>query len=362
MTTTETPVPQAPPVRTPPPPPTAPPPPAAPSSRGRAGRRTAFRVAGVVLAALVLGVLLAAMIVATTSSGASGERGSSAGYAAPATGGASEGSVAPAAPSESSDSGARAVAPGADPAQTAIGPDRAVVRSATVRVEVADPAVAAADVRAAASSAGGYAANERSASGRSDLVVKVPSAGLDAFLNRIGGLGTVTDRSTTARDVTDQLVDTDARVASMRASVDRVRALLAQADSVSEIVSIESELTRRQADLDALERRLAALRTSTDLATIDVALVPRGTAPAADPGPGFGAGLGTGWEWLRGIGSALAATVGFLLPLLPVVAVLVLLGWGGRRVLRSRRVRAGGPDAGPAPAAGGPAGSDTETG
>ncbi|ODU16481.1 MAG: hypothetical protein ABT15_33005 [Pseudonocardia sp. SCN 73-27] len=226
------------------------------------------------------------------------------------------------------------------PAQDrSVGPDRAVVRTASVRVEVADPAGTAGDVRAAVTTTGGYVADERSTSSRSSLTVTVPAAQLDAFVSRVAGFGAVTDRSSTARDVTDQLVDTDARVAAQRASVDRVRALLAQANSISEVVAIESELTRRQADLDSLERRLASLRSSTEMATVDVALVGAGVPPAADSGTGFGEGLGVGWDWLRGLGTGLAAAAGFLLPLLPVVAVVVMAVWGVRRIVRARRTR-----------------------
>lgn len=46
-----------------------------------------------------------------------------------------------------------------------------------------------------------------------------------------------------AADVTEQLVDVESRIATQRASVERIRALLARAASVSEITSVESELT-----------------------------------------------------------------------------------------------------------------------
>ncbi|GAY08960.1 DUF4349 domain-containing protein [Pseudonocardia sp. N23] len=355
------PAPEAGPPRVPPVPPT----PAAAQPRPRRPRRT-LRIVALVVAVAVLATFVVAAVVATLSPSGSGggyavtvDRDSTSSSSTGSPGGSAESTTggAPAVP-QSSDA-ARAADPGTrDPAQdTTVGPDRAVIRTATVRIEVADPAGTAGDVRAAVTAAGGYVADERSTSRRSDLTVKVPAAQLDAFVNRVAGLGTVTERSSTARDVTDQLIDTDARVAAQRASVDRVRALLAQANSISEVVAIESELTSRQAALDSLDRRLAGLRSSTELATVDVALVEAGTPAATDTGTGFGEGLGVGWDWLRGLGAGLAAAAGFVLPLLPVAAVLVLAAWGVRRIVRARRPRpaAAGPTAGPT--AGGPADS-----
>ena len=58
--------------------------------------------------------------------------------------------------------------------------------------------------------------------------------------------------------------------------------------------------------------------------------------PASSPGwPRAGAGC-------RAAASATAAVVGFLLPFLPVVAVILGLVWVGRRLARDRRTPAGG--------------------
>jgi hypothetical protein len=56
-------------------------------------------------------------------------------------------------------------------------------------------------------------------------------------------------RSVAADDVTDQVADLDGRLASQRAGVVRIRALLDKATSVGDVVLIESELTQREADL-----------------------------------------------------------------------------------------------------------------
>jgi hypothetical protein len=219
---------------------------------------------------------------------------------------------------------------------TDVTPGRDVVRTAELTMEVGDPVAAAAEVRGAVTAAGGFVADERAGSGSAGFTLRVPADRLDALTGRLAGLGTVTSRSSRAEDVSAPVADLEGRVAAQRASVARVRALLDRATTIGEIVSIESELAAREAALESLQRRLAMLQDSVELATVEVGLLP---VPAvAGPGPsGFLAGLAVGWEGLRAIGQVSLAVLGFVVPMLPVVAVLAGLVLLGRRMYRARR-------------------------
>ncbi len=170
-----------------------------------------------------------------------------------------------------------------------------MVRTAQVVVQVdGELAAAAARVRAVAQSVGGSVANETTTyadtgdaakngrPGQSVLVLRVPTATLDRTLSLLtgaAGVGKELSRSSTSQDVTGDLADLQSRVATQRASVARVRALLARATSVQQIVSIESEVTKRESDLEAAEARQAALADRADLATLTVDLRTRAVVP-----------------------------------------------------------------------------------
>lgn len=69
--------------------------------------------------------------------------------------------------------------------------------------------------------------------------------------------------------------------------MDRIRALLAQADTIGDVLAIESELASREADLDSLVARRTALRDQVTTSTLTVDLrVPGGGDPDDEP-PGF---------------------------------------------------------------------------
>ena len=215
---------------------------------------------------------------------------------------------------------------------------RALVRTAQLTVEADDPVAATRKVRTAVAGVAGTVGQESSTDTGAQLTVRVPADRLDQLIDTIGGFGHVTSRSAQVVDATEDVVDLDARVASQRASVDRVRALLAQARSIGDVVSIESELTRREADLDSLTGRLAALKDQVALSTLTVDLekAPVTTEPGPQP-VGFPAGLAAGWDGLKVVGAGAGTALGYVLPFVPVLAVLVALVGIGRRVARTRR-------------------------
>ncbi|QUH05312.1 DUF4349 domain-containing protein [Saccharopolyspora erythraea] len=216
-------------------------------------------------------------------------------------------------------------------------PERQVVRTADLGLEAADVTGAAARVRGLAEAAGGHLAQEDSYRGGTDLVLRVPSERLDRLLDEIAGLGEVTTRSQRAEDVTDQIVDTRSRIESQRASVQRLRALMERATSVADIVRIESELSSRESELDALLRRDAALSGQVDLATLDVRISAPPSVAGDDDDTGFLSGLAGGWNALTAVGAFALTALGAVLPFAVVLAVPAA-GGGGWLLLRRRRL------------------------
>ena len=176
--------------------------------------------------------------------------------------------------------------------------------------------------------------------GESLGVLRVPEPKLDealAALTDSPGLpgGKVLSQTSSSQDVTGDIADLGSRVASQRASLERVRALMTRATSLQDVVTLESELSRRQADLEALEARLATLSDQADLSTLTVLLRTPGVAPA-QPDTGFLAGLRSGWHALQASTTAVLTVLGALLP---VAVLAVVIGWPVLRYLRRRAGR-----------------------
>lgn len=246
-----------------------------------------------------------------------------------------------------------AAGPASTKDRVTIGPVRILTADLTLRAksgaEVAQIATKAGDMAVAAG--GEVAGDQRTEAGsetQADLVLKVPQGKYDVTLERMSKLGRELSRSAQAEDVTDQVVDVASRVSSQEASVARIRKLLTGARNIGDVVQIEGELAKREADLESLKARQRALDGQTTFATITLHV--RGPKAAVTtprkPPRGFLAGLTAGWESFTKATTWLLTAVGALLPYL----ILAALVGAVVRVVRRRRQPAR-PGSAPEPAA-----------
>ena len=230
-----------------------------------------------------------------------------------------------------SSAGAAAAGPEVAAAEPAVAADlqlpRDVVRTATLDVEVDDLRAAADRARAVAEAAGGGLEAEDAPDGTDVLRLRVAPDRLDSALEQLVRLGRETDRTVGSEDVSEAVADLDSRLATQRASVERVRELLGRATVLSDVVALEGQLAQRESALESLQARAAALRARADLATVTLRL----TVPSAVAAAGFGDGLSSGVDAFLTAARGAAVVLGALLPFLPLV-LLVL--WAGRRWVR----------------------------
>ncbi|MEV5438903.1 DUF4349 domain-containing protein [Streptomyces sp. NPDC052682] len=218
-----------------------------------------------------------------------------------------------------------------------------IIRTASLTVQVNDVPKALDEARTTAENAGGYVGDEtttRDEGGheRTRVVLRVPVEKYDEVMGELQGTGKLLERTAKAQDVTDQVVDVESRIKSQRSSVARIRALMDQATKLSDVVELESELSSRQADLEALLARQASLKDRTSLATVRLSLseTPVKKPAKDDDDPGFLDALAGGWHAFVTMLRWLAVVLGAVLPFAAVAALLVLL-W--LRVVRPRLPR-----------------------
>jgi uncharacterized protein DUF4349 len=215
---------------------------------------------------------------------------------------------------------------------------RSLIFTGTVTVRVSDVDGSAGRAGALATGAGGFVGgDERSSDGQrsqAQLVLRVPSARFASVVEALAKLGTEEHRQLSTQDVTDKVVDLDVRLANAQASVDRVRTLMGKAQTIGDIVSLESELSRREADLESLKAQKRRLDDVTALSTITLELLgPQAKAEHPGSGSGFLGGLRAGWHAFLVSLNVLLTVLGAALPWLLALGVpVVALVWLGRRL------------------------------
>lgn len=232
-------------------------------------------------------------------------------------------------------------AAGGAPAQAKVPlQQRDVVRTATVSVSVRDIDRAAQQALAATAAAGGRADTDERSGNDADrharLVLRVPAAGLDELLAKVVALGHETSRAEQGSDVTTEVADVNARVTELQISVGRLQDFLRHSGSITDLLALESQLTKRQSDLQSTLAQQRALADQVDLATLTVEFNPSEPAASARSAglPGF---LGAARSSLHALVFAGRLAVALLGYLAPFLLVLVAAGYFGLRYRRARR-------------------------
>jgi hypothetical protein len=177
---------------------------------------------------------------------------------------------------------------------------------------------------------------------RSRMVLRIPTGDFDDVMAELEKLGTLVSSKRQSADVTTQVLDIDVRVEAQQRSIDRIQVLFDNATTIKDVVNVEGELSRRQADLASLQAQQRYLSDQTSMSTITLAVerIPVKAKPEPKPetddATGFAAGLSGGWSALKGVLVALATVAGALLPWLVLALVLAIPGWPLFRRLRRR--------------------------
>ncbi|NEE01283.1 DUF4349 domain-containing protein [Phytoactinopolyspora halotolerans] len=214
--------------------------------------------------------------------------------------------------------------------------NRNIIYTVDLRIDTEDAARAADEAAKIARTAGGFVAEENTTPRTSSLTLRIPTDEYNDAVRDLQELGDVVDRGTTTQDVTQQVVDTESRIDSQRQSIARIRELLDEATDLSDVISIESELASREADLDSLLSQQERLSDLTSLATVNVTFAEeRDDEDEEEDGEtfGFASGLSGGWDAFT---TTLSVAAGVLAAMLPFLVLLALLGvpvwiWHRRR-------------------------------
>ena len=215
--------------------------------------------------------------------------------------------------------------------------ERAVISTGTVSLRSKDVGEARREVQRVVDAQGGDITDENTetddegATSYSRLVVRVPSAKFNAAMVALEEAAEFRSSNRGAKDVTTEVIDTDVRVRAQESSLKRVELLLSRAQSLKDIIWIESQLTSRQAELDSMKSQQAWLRDQTSFSTITVDITAIAekdkVADEKKTDTGFLAGLDGGMKAMGASLSAIATVVGALLPFAVLLLVLGLPVW-----------------------------------
>ncbi len=103
-----------------------------------------------------------------------------------------------------------------------------------------------------------------------NMTIRIPADRLGEFVTQVEGVTNMVNYSESTDDVTLQYVDTESRVKALEVEQERLLELLANAETMSDLLEIESRLTDVRYELESYMSQLRSLENRVSYATIDL--------------------------------------------------------------------------------------------
>jgi hypothetical protein len=162
------------------------------------------------------------------------------------------------------------------PAQSAVQPDRKIVRNGSLEMLVSDIGQSVAKVGSIVSQAGGYVekSTQTNSGGHSaSMTVRVSAAHLDKVIGQIKTLATTVDReSVEAHDVTREYIDLDARLHNAQAEEAQYLQILKRATTIKDTLDVTERLSDVRGRIEQMQGEMKFLTAQIDMSSLEISL------------------------------------------------------------------------------------------
>jgi hypothetical protein len=140
--------------------------------------------------------------------------------------------------------------------------------------------------------------------------------------------GQLLSMTETVQDVTNDYVDTQARLKNLRTEETRLQTLMSQAQNLNDLLTIEQRLTDVQSQIESTEAQLNTLTSQVTFYPVTIVLQPVETATPPPPPPGWSAGqvfhdaIAASIAFGQGLVSFLIWLLAFSIYIIPIIAIV----------------------------------------
>jgi hypothetical protein len=137
---------------------------------------------------------------------------------------------------------------------------------------------------------GGYVDSANSSDLDSDhpsltFSMRIPAQVFDTAMAKIEALGVRMSKNVSSEDVTEKVVDMDARIKSMLVQEETYRALLKSARKMDDIISLQQQLTSVRGEIESIQGQRKSLASQAALSTISLTLTQAAVVNKTDKDP-----------------------------------------------------------------------------
>jgi hypothetical protein len=170
------------------------------------------------------------------------------------------------------------------------------------------------------------------------LTMRVPGNQLNLLTEAVKGIGRLVNFSESSEDVSESYTDTENRLATQQTKMERLQALLAKAETVEDLIAIETSISDTQYEIDRLTGQLRGMDSKVDFSTLTLTLTELSDIQTSQQKnetlwERIKIGMKAAWESFLTILGDLAVFLTVVLPYLIALAVIILI----LRVIIKRR-------------------------
>lgn len=214
---------------------------------------------------------------------------------------------------------------------------RKLIRTINIEAETKDLDALLTDLDAQLAALGGYVQNKQvrgsatsTGSRYASLTLRIPAEKLDQFVNHVTGATNILSSGETTEDVTLKFIATESRIAALEAEEARVMELIAKAENLNELLTLESKLSNIRQELEEVKSQLKLYENLIDYGTVYLSIrEAKEYTVVEEEEPTVWERISTGFVGsLKGVGNIITELFVFFVvasPYLAIPAVIVVI-------------------------------------
>ena len=221
---------------------------------------------------------------------------------------------------------------------------RMIVRSGSMSVEVDKYDETEARIKEIAKKYSGYVTNSNAtlnANGKKQgtITLRVPAEKFDGVLNDIRQTGKVMNENISGKDVTEEYMDSEARLKTQRQLEERLLKLLSEKTAkLTDIVDVEQKLSGVRENIERTEGRMKYLKDQASYSTLAISVY-EPSLLSTSTGGGFFYEIEQSFKrGLNGFTAVLTGIITVVIALLPILVIAIILIYFVVRYFKKRKV------------------------